>query len=184
MRIIHLFAVLAILSLVLVGCVSETGTSGTGSDVAGNGADSGTSGTAAGGAENTSVNASTGPAELWGTECRKDIHCGHDTVCVYGSCVTPECERLGDCPEGADLCFDNACVTMDELYAQYGMCQNRTRCNQTCEDCMQGTYDCTHGMASSGNTTTTYDICVECSEDQDCKGSYRCANYKCVPGPE
>ena len=193
MRIIHLVAVLALLSLVLAGCVSETGTGGTGSDVAGNGAGAGTSGTGTSGTGtdgagtsgtgNASANGS-GTGQLWGEECRKDIHCGHDTVCVYGSCVTPECEWLSDCPEGTDLCFDNACVSMDELYAQYGVCQNRIRCEQTCGNCMEGTYDCTHGMVSSGNTTTTYDICVECTEDEDCKGNYRCAHYKCVPGPE
>ena len=190
MRTIHLVAVFALLSLVLAGCVSEAGTTGTGASGAdsaggtdGSGTGSGAGGTDSG-AGNASANASgTGSAQLWGDECRKDIHCDHNSVCVFGTCVVPECERVTDCPEGTDLCFDNKCITMDELYAQYGVCQNRTRCAQPCQDCMTGTYDCTHGMMSAGNTTITYDICVECTEDEDCKGNYRCVSHDCVPGP-
>lgn len=115
-----------------------------------------------------------------GVECNSSTDCGEDAngiqkICIHEKCEEVECFWSSDCDN--KLCFDNECLTPDDIYSRYEQCYvDRNPCKDiVCENCKLGNLQCS--MSGEGDLEVRY--CSECISDYNCNEGYSCVEHTC-----
>ena len=109
-------------------------------------------------------------------DCYLTSQCSDDTVCSYGSCVTPPSCANGRCDQGV-CSADGYCVDCSEdSHCAPGLVCTEGVCRPAAEECTSAS-DC----AATGSVCLDTGICGDCSDDTACGDYEYCEDGQCVP---